>query len=196
MRFVPVLVALGLLAGCLPDYEEPTLRASSLDPTTDMNCDEVYALANEEIARTGQFRWTRFCRAFSGHVVAVRKYETFKGTMADYIADVTAILSGNTILWTDPIGGYEVAFHDTDGITYHWRANDMIVKRSRWKVENALVCMTKPGGTLAREDAEWFCEQAEEAIARTLAIREGDMFKLKLGTAPFVLKEDQIPEGF
>ncbi len=194
MRFLIVIVL--ALGACVPGYEEPELRPTSLDPTTDMTCDAVLALANQEIARHGEFRWTRFCRSDNGDVVAIRRYETFKGTMSDYIDDVTALFAGNTALRDDPVRGLEVNYYAPNGVTYHWRAKQFTIKRTKWRIDGIFFCRTLPRSALSQGEEEWECIEAEGEIGYLRAMRKGDIFNLELGTAPYQLKEDEVPEGF
>jgi len=190
------VVLLLMLSACVPGLEEPEMRPTSFDPTTNLSCDDALARANQEIARTGTYRWTRFCRSDTGDVVAIRRYETFKGTMDEYIDDVTALFAGNTALRDDPVRGLEVNYYAPNGVTYHWRAKQFTIKRTKWRIDGIFFCRTLAQSALSRGEEEWECIEAEGEIGYLRAMRSGDLFNLELGTAPYQLKEDEVPEGF
>ena len=99
---------------------------------------------------------------------------------------------GHTLIFEDGFRGVGVEYMGGDGRAHFWYRDESRVLLGRWRREGDRVCFSYPDYVFDYAPdigpGEWFCATLDAYYERLISKRDGDVFSLRSGEIPFMLR--------
>jgi len=198
------------------------LAGCGSSPVAGLSCAEKVQYAEQQIAQNGTYGRDPFMCTndlppgrleINGNVALIgnrdaadpRVYfaigpHAFVGSKQQADEYLNRMVAGRTLLLFARSGYskiYYVRYYDPDGTMLTWVSDDRDVHSGKWHASGTKLCqsMTWRSGRNSGKTNET-CEYAVQFLSGTKSARDGDIFNLASGQAPFTFWRGSVPRGF